>query len=55
MTYVITFIFGFTIGFMFKHLLELDTDKSLDDDDYYVSITEKGKQWLKDHDEETKQ
>tara|TARA_B100001057_G_C22849779_1_gene950515 strand:+ start:320 stop:484 length:165 start_codon:yes stop_codon:yes gene_type:complete len=51
MTYVITFIFGFTIGFMFKHLLELDTDKTLDDDDddYYVSITEKGKQWLKDH------
>ena len=52
MTYLLTFCMGFVLGYLAEGFRDMITDRRIDEDDddeVYVSITEKGKQWLEEH------
>lgn len=52
MFYVITFIIGFLLGYLFEYFRERVENDLIVEDEEYISITEKGKQWLKDRSED---
>jgi len=49
MTYLLTFCVGFVLGYLFESFRDMLSDEHEDEDDYYISITEKGRQRFKDH------
>ena len=49
MLYIITFIAGFSLGYLVESFIDMFTDQRVVDNEVYISITEKGQQWLKDH------
>ena len=54
MTYVLTFIVGFTLGYLVEGFRDMLTDRRIEEDEEeYIQITEKGLQWLKDKDNDT--
>ena len=54
MTYVLTFIAGFALGYLVEGFIDMFTDRRIEEDDEeYIQITDKGLQWLKDNDTDT--